>query len=79
MKTNRVLWVLVIVALLLSGAVAAKQFWPAPATNIPFVNLTNATGDKITNTTAGDFVGVYAADATNWVVWSINGTWADGN
>jgi hypothetical protein len=41
---------------------------------------TNATGDSITNdSTAGSFVCLVAADATDWHVFGIRGTWTDTN
>lgn len=41
---------------------------------------TNSTGDKITNdSTAGSFVCLVAADATDWHVLGMRGTWTDTN
>jgi hypothetical protein len=41
--------------------------------------LTNATGDRITNTTAGNSVCLLAIGTTNWVATAINGTWSDAD
>jgi len=43
------------------------------------VGLTDAAGDKITNSTATNCICLYAADATNWVPFGIFGTWADAD
>ena len=41
--------------------------------------LTNATGDSITNTTAGGGIYLFAVDGTSWYARSQNGTWSDTN
>lgn len=44
------------------------------------VVLTNAAGDSLTNTTAGDAICLVALDATDWMaVPGVTGTWSDGN
>ena len=41
--------------------------------------LTDAAGDRLTNTTAGDFICLTGADTTYWVALARFGTWTDGN
>jgi len=40
-------------------------------------HYTNATADEVDNTTAGDWICLTAVDATDWVAYSIEGTWSD--
>jgi len=42
-------------------------------------HLTNAAGDAITNTTAGDSLCLHAVDATGWIPMQENGTWNDAD
>ena len=41
--------------------------------------LTNATGDKISNTTAGNHICLLAIDGTYWIALSASGTWTDAD
>lgn len=50
-----------------------------PATGDKFAILTDAAGDKLTNSTAGNHICFFAADATDWLAYAVNGTWSDGN
>lgn len=40
-------------------------------------HYTSATGEEIDNTAAGDWICLAAIDATDWVAYSIEGSWAD--
>jgi len=42
-------------------------------------DLTDAAGNKITNTTAFDYVHLIALDGTGWYPLDVHGTWTDAN
>jgi len=58
---------------------AAQEIAIDPATGDQIHHLTNAAGDTITNSTAGDSICLLAVDATYWIPLQEEGTWADGN
>lgn len=43
------------------------------------LNEVNAPGDRVTNTTAFDWICLTAIDTTNWMTLGSLGTWSDGN
>lgn len=43
------------------------------------LNEANSPGDRVTNTTAYDWICLTAIDATNWMTLGSLGTWSDGN
>ena len=50
-----------------------------PATGDQVHVLTNAAGDRISNTTAGDSICLLAVDTTYWIATERTGTWSDAN
>ena len=50
-----------------------------PQSGDKIIALTNATGDRIYNVTAGDLVSLVAIGDATWVATSQLGTWSDGN
>lgn len=58
---------------------AAQVLTVDPATDDQILALTNAAGDKITNSTIGSSVCLTALDDTNWAAITPQGTWADAN
>ncbi len=61
------------------ATVAAQQIAVDPASTNAILALTNAGGDKITNSTAGNSVCLVGVSATQWVARDVYGTWADAN
>ena len=78
------------ITLTLPGAAAGLQYCivngdgndlvldPPDGTDYVLV-LSNFGGDRVTNTTTGDFLCLFGIDATNWVALGRQGTWSDGN
>lgn len=58
---------------------AAQVVTVDPATGDQILALTNAAGDKITNSTPGSSVCLTALDGTYWAALTPQGTWADAN
>jgi hypothetical protein len=57
----------------------AQQVYVDPATGDQIFDLTNASGDRIGSSTAGDFVCLLGLDGSNWLPLGSSGTWADAD
>lgn len=57
----------------------ASTFQVNPGDTDTIVAQTNAAGDRISNTTAGNTITLLAVAVSQWVVTGISGTWADSN
>jgi len=57
----------------------ANDYYIDPAGGDIIYVLTNATGDRILNTTLGDSVCLVAVDADNWLAFARIGTWSDAD
>lgn len=57
----------------------ASNFQINPDNGDQILVLTNASGDRISNTTLGNTVTLQAAAVSQWVVVGEKGTWADSN